>query len=574
MDENPDKGINKNDRIPDLKKGASRRSGNKKTSPKDGHGSDYDPFLPLSSARRSPDGFPMLSGNDRKRGPRSDSASDFWSQGVANWRALDTRSNGHEKTSDSAALVNETGYPPTDKDTAKSLPTYSRDQLDRSRIPSFLESDGTSASSSGVDHLARPVPDSSVTVFDEIPDHKNEPLCPSLENPMESLAPDVGTRDQSLEIHSLELRAQKRRRSISASVSDSPTKPPGGKDYDSLMGADVPLHAGRAGSTITSHPEVEDDLQGSPGIGNLKPAISAGPECSDGAYSRPGWGTGPLLPKQRGNAPYTPPKLSQAPKHNESSSAKAASHLSEPRSVTPITPTRIHRIRHPNVETPAFHPSPPSSSPTTPTGSYSKGHGRSVSIGTGHSNPSYVSVMPNTPISRRGLQSSRQSSMGTPSVPVGSGAFSSYGGASQPLIVSHYPTPHQHTPERQGQCFNHQEPTPLPLPIHFRNYLGPIMSPFSSPMHPSSSNTIRYNTQVYKQGEQNAEYSQPNHFDSYAAPQVANAGPNAADLHQNGNMYTQDTNSYGPRYYSNHADPSHQVHFYPMRIDNAELIKN
>ena len=572
MDNDPDQGINENDRIPDLEKGASRRSGNKNASPKDGHRSEYDPFLPSSSARHSPDGFPRLAGNDRKRGPRSDSASDFWSQGVANWRALDTRSNGHEKTSDSAALVKETDYPPTKKDTTESSPTYSSNQLDRSRILSFLESDGTRAPSAGVDHPARPVPDSSVTVFDEIPDQKNEPLYPSLENAMENLAPDVGTPFQSLILHD-----QKRRRAISASVSVSPTNSPGGTDYDSLMGADVSLHAGRAGSTITSHPEVEDDLQGPPGTGNPKPAISTGPEFSDRAYSRPGWGTGPLFPKQRRNAPYTPPKPSQVPNRNKTSSAKAASPLSEPPSVTPITPTRIHRIRHPKslgVEAPVFHPSQPSSSPTTPTRSVGKGHGRSVSIGAGHSNPSYVSVMPNTPLGKRSLRSSRQSSMGTPSVPVESGAFSNYGGASQPLIVSHYPMPHQHTPEGQGQCFNTQESTLVPLPIHFRDSFGPIMSPFSSPMYSSDSNTFRYNTQVYKQGEQNAEYSQPNHFDSYAASQVANAGPNAADLHQNGNLYTQDTNSYGPRYYSNHADPSHQVQFYSIRIDHAELTKN
>ncbi|KAF6238459.1 hypothetical protein HO173_003426 [Letharia columbiana] len=65
--------------------------------------------------------------------------------------------------------------------------------------------------------------------------------------------------------------------------------------------------------------------------------------------------------------------------------------------------------------------------------------------------------------------------------------------------------------------------------------------------------------QAYNSGEQNAEYSQSNHFDSYPPSQVANAVPNAADLHQNGNMYTQDTNGYGPRYYSNHTDPSHQL---------------
>lgn len=548
-DETKDRGINENDRNLDLHKGTTRRTGNKNTSPEEVQGSEHDPFLRSPSQHRSPDGFPRLSGNDQKRWPRSDLASDFWSQGVANWRAFDHYSNKNQTISDSTALIKEHSNPPTDRDTAESAPTHPRDQLYCSRIYSYLEWDGTSAPSSGADHLARQVPESSVTVFDEIPVHKNEPLCPSLGTPIEIIAPDVGARDQSLD-----LEAQQLRSTVSPSVTKSPTKSRDGKEHDSLMGADaMSLHTGRAGSTITSHLQIEDEILGH---GKTKPA------------------TGLFLPNQRRN-PYTPPRPSQVLERTNSSSAKDTSHTFEPRSVTPFTPERNRRIRHPrslSMESPASHPSPPSSSPTKPRMSYSNDHGRSVSIRTGHSNPTYVSVMPNTPLGHGSLRHSRQSSMGTPPVPVESGTFKYTGEASRLFIDPHYPVPHQHTPEGQGQCFDTPGLMPPQMPTQFCDSLGADLPLFSSPIHAFDNNTLHYNTQTYEQGEQNAEYSQSNHFDSYATSQAANAAPNATDLHQNGNMYTQDTNGYGPRYYSNHTASSHQVRLYLLRIGFVGLI--
>lgn len=572
MDEYPEKDINENDRILDLHKGTTRRSSNEKTAPEDARGSEHDSSLLSPSQRRSPDGFPGLLGSDRKRGLRSNLASEFWSQGVANWRALDNCSNGNEKISDLTALIKEPGNPPTGKDTTESTRTYSRDQIHRSRILSFLESDGTSAPSSVEDHAVRPVPDAAVTGFDEVHEHKKEPLRPSLGNAVEFVAPEVGARDQSLE-----LKAQQGCSTISETVSDSSTKPRGGKKHDSLMGADaMSLHAGRAGNTTTSHLEIEDDLLGLPTTAKTNPAIPTGSTLSFRAYSGLGGGLQLFFHKQRQN-PYTPPKAIQLPKNNESSSAKTASHLSEPRSVTPVTPTRNPKIRHPkslSAEAPAFHPSPPSNSPATPTRSHSNGHGRSVSIGNGHSNPRYVSVMPNTPLGQRSLRPSKQSSIGMSSAPVGSRVFKNFEEVSQPSIDYHYPEPHQHTPEGQGQCFDTHGSMPTQMPPQSCDSLGPNMPTFSFPMHSFHNERIHYNAQFYEQGEHNAEYSHSNHFDTYATSQAPNTTPNAGDLQQNGNVYTQETNGYAPRYYSNHADPSHQVHSCAHREDYAVLINS
>lgn len=561
MDENRDRGINENDRTVDVHQGTTGRSCNKSTFSEDVHGSENDPFLHSPSQPPSPDGFPGLSGNNEKRGPRSDLASDFWSRGVANWGALHTRSKDNEMISDSNALIKESGNPLTKRDTAETARNYSRAQIYRSGILSFLGSDSTSAASSGA---GRPVPDSSVTVFDEIHEHKKEPPGPSSRNPLEITTLDVEACDQSLEP-----KAKGRPSTIPPSVWKSPTEPCGGKEHDSLTGADaMSLHTGCAGSTITSNLETETESQGLSITGQSKPAIPTGPRFSDRAYSCPGWGSGPSLPK-RLQSSYTPPESSQVPKHNNDSSAKATTHISEPRPVTPITPTRNLRIRHPkalSAEAPAFHPSPSSSSPNTPTRIHSNGHGRSVSSGSGQLNPSYLSVMPNTRLRQRNWFS-RQASMGTPSVPKVSG------GAYQPFVNPQYPEPHQHTPEGQGQCFDTQGSMLPIMPIQICNFPSPQLPPFRSPMQSFETNSIHYNTQFYEQGEQKAEYPQTNHFDSYATSQTANAAPNAADLHQNGNMYTQDTDGYGPRYYSNHANPSHQVHFCPPRIDYAALIK-
>lgn len=556
MDENPDRDINKNDRILDLHRGTTRRCGITDTSPEVVHGSGYDPFLSSQSQTRSPDGFPGLSGNDRKRGPRPDLASDFWSRGVANWRALDACSNGNKNRSDSNALKKEPGHPPTNRDTAESTPTPSRNQLYRSRILSFLESDP-------------PVQKSFTALFDKNSDHKNEPPRPSLGNPTENVAPEIEAHDQSLE-----LKDRDDQSNISTHWSNFPTKSRHGKEHGSLMGGDaMSSRAGRSRSTIASSLKVEEDLQGLQLPEN--PSLPY-PETLDIA-------TGPtpiLVETQDGFSPSNDQIRIHSRNHlkyrKTTNSQASKPPILEPSSVTPITPTMNHRVRHLkslSAEAPAFHPHPPSSSRFTPTRSYSKGHGKSVSIETGRSHHSDVSVMPDTPLGQRSLQPSRQPSMGTPSVPVGSGIFKNSGGASQPFIGPHYPQPHQHTPEERGLYFGTQRSMPSQMPTQFSNSLGPKLSPFSSPMHHFDNNTFHYNTQFYEQGEQNAEYSQSNHFDSYATSQAANAAPNAADLHQNGNMYTQDTNGYGPRYYSNHTDLSPEVLFCPHRLNYAVVTK-
>lgn len=563
MDESLDRGINENDRILDLHEGTAYRSGHKKIYAQHVHGSEYDSSLRSPSPRRFPDGFTELSGDDQNRAPRSGPASNVWSLGVANWRASDIRLNSNKKISDSTALIKEPGNPPTNRDTTESAPTHSRDQLYHSRILSFLGSEDTPAPSSEVDHLdhlARTAIDSFVTVFNEIPDRKNEPLRPSLESPMEILASEIGARDQSSKLESQKLRS-----TIPGSVSKSPVRSRGGKEYESLMGADdVSLHAGRAKSTTTSHMEIEDELLG---LHLPKKTSLPDPRASDSA-------TGPVL-VQFGAQDYFSPSNDEIRIHRGNHlkyqkttySLAPRLPLSEARSVTSITPTKERRARHPkslSAEAPASHSSPLSSSPMTPTRSSSNGHGRSVSLETRQSNPAYVSVMPNTPLRKHSLRPSQHSSMGTPSIPVETGVFKNSGGASQSAIYSHFPEPHQHTPEGQGQYFDTQGSMPPQMPIQFYDSLSPNMPPFSSHMHSLDNSTIHYNAQIDQQDEQNAEYSQSNHFDSYATSQAANAAPNAADLHQNGNIYAQDTNGYGPRYYSNHPDPSRQV--YPARF--------
>ena len=556
MDENRDRGVNVNDRILDYRTSTTRRSGEKNTSPEAVHGSEYDPFLRSTSHCRSSDELPGLSGNDRKEGPLPTLASVFWSQGVAKWRALGTRSNGNKNMSDSTAPIKEPGNPPTDRDTAESASI-------RSRILSSLESNLISAPSTGINHLVRPVLGSHVSVFDQIPHNEHQQFCPSPRDPMKILGPGVGARE-----HPSELQAWERHSTVSASASNTPTKSDDGKEDDSVTSADtISLHARRAVNTFMPHLEIEDDLQRQTIPGKTKPVIFTGPSFGSCAYSCPGWGSGLFLPKQRENL-STPPKPSQIPKKSTPSSVKATSHLVKPPSLTAVTPTGNRRIRHPeslSAEAPAFHPRPPSSPSTTPTRSCSSGHGRSVSFATGQHNPSHSTVMPNTPHRQRRLRPSRQSSMGTPSVPVELGELGvltssgGTGGASQPLIDPHYPEPHQHTPEGQGQCFDTQGSMPLQMPTKLCNSLHPNLPPVSSSIHPFNNIMIHYNAQVYEQAEQNAEYAQSNPFDTYGTSQPANATPNTADLHQNGHMYTQDTNGYGPRYYSNHTDPSHQA---------------
>lgn len=565
---NPDRGSNGNDKIQERHQGTTHRIVDEDTSPEDVHGSENDPYSP--SQRRSPDGFPGLSGKDQNRGPRSNLASEFWSQGVANWRGLGSRPSGNSKVSDSTPQVEEPGNPPTDRDTTELVPAPSTDHSHRSKVLFSLESEGTSASSSGVEHPARRLPDPPVTMLDETPDHQNEPLRSSAQNSTETLAPDVGTRDQSLEIE-----AQKRC-NVPASAPNVSTGSRGGEEHDSLIDDDaVSLHAGHGESTTTSHLEAESDLQSPALTGNLYPAIPIGPMVGDGTSPRTGQHSRAFLPKLRRH-PQVWSEPSQVSEDNKSSSAEATSHLSEPRCVTPVSRSKNHRLQRLkslSAEAPAFHPSLPASLPTTPTRPYGNGHGRSASLQTGQSDTSYSSAKPNTPLGQHSLWPSRQSSTGTPSVSVESGRFTNSGGVSHPSIDRRYPKPHQHTPEGQGQFFNTPRSTPFQMPIQNSQSLDLNAPPSLSPMRLLNYNTPRYNAHVYQQDEQNTDYSQSNHFDSYATSQAASAAPNSSDVHQNGSIYTQDTNGYGPRYYPNHTDPSHQVEFCLLRIDYAGLIK-
>ena len=464
-------------------------------------------------------------------------------------KALSTCSNGGENLSNSTPSIEKPGNT-TVRNIAESVPTRSGDQLHRSGLPSFPKSDGTSVDLSGVNYLARPVPDPSTKVSKEVPDHSNDPPCPSIRNPLENPAPDVGTRDEVLGSE-----AQKSGSNVAASVSDSPTRPYDGKEHVISMGADaMSLHAaGHTGTKITSHLGSVNDLQSAPTTGNSKPAIPTDSGLNDRAYSGPDRSLGPSLPVQR-QTPYTSPKPSQVPKQNEPSIANAPSHLSEPSSVTPITPTRKT-----------------STSATTPTRSNCNDHRRSVSSGSGHLNPNSESFIPNTPLSQRRPLPFGQYSWARPFGSPGSDVFQIAGGAPQSSNKARYPEPHQHTPGGQGQYFGTQTSIPSQMPTQPIPPLGPSMPLFFPQIHSPNNNAIHDNAQMYQQGEQNAEYSQTNHFDSYATSQAANAAPNAADLHQN-NLYAQDTSGYGPRYYSNHTDPSHQVHSCTLCIDYARLI--
>ena len=568
MDGTPDSGITESDEALDLHEGITCGRGNENTSPENVHESEHDPFLCPQDQRCSPDGFPGLLGNDRKRGRGSDQASDFWSRGVAIWRALDARSNGNKRIGDPNALSKESGNPATEGDTAKSVPTRPRDQLHCARDLSLLESDSTSAISPGVDHQARPVPSSSAPVSKRVPNSRSELLGSSPEDRSRISASDVAGSVQSLELDI--------KKCLGTTAANSPTKSRSGDEYDQLKGADdIPLHAERVRSTITTYLEFEDDLQDRPCTGKTEPTIPTGPRLHNRPSSRPSRGLELYPPKRRQNL-ETPPKPSLVRKHNESSSAKITSRLFESPSVTPITPItptsnrRIQHLKSFSADAPAFHPRPPSRSPTTPISSYRNDNKRPVSIGSGRSIPSHVSVMPKTPSRRQSVRQSRQTSRGTPSIPIEPGVLGNLVASFQPSPGHYYPEPHQHTPEGQGQVFDIRGSMPLLMPAHCSDYLSPNMPPFSSSsFHSSNNNTIRQKAQVYKQGEHDAEYSQSNHFDSYVTAQAANTAPNAADLNQNGNIYTQDTNGYGQRYYSNHTDPTHQVCLCPLCIDHA-----
>lgn len=450
------------------------------------------------------------------------SAFDFWSLGAPSLRRrLGTPANGNRNHSGSTALTKKPGNSPADRDPAESAPAHSKDRRHCSGIPPSLEPESTPAPSSGVDVQARQMPDPHVSVLDEIGGENKQPRRPSPRDPVEIPASEAGAGEQSLEVE-----AQERHPTVSASASNSSTKSQGGKEHGSLTSADAPPSQSRRAVKATESPlEVEDDLQGRARNEQPKPAIATGPSSGNEANSRPGRRSEPSFSQQRQNS-FTPPKQSRKQRQ---------------RRMAPGTPTG--HLKSLSADTPGFHPRPPWNSPTTPAGSYGGSHGWSLSTGFGHQNPGYASVIPNTPA-------------------VGSGVFQSPGGALQ---SPRYPEPHQHTPEGPGPWFDSQASMPLQMPIESQNSFGPNLAPVLSQPHAFDNTMNHYNAHPPNQGEQNAEYSQPNHFDSYAASQAANAAPNAADLHQNGSMYTQDTNGYGPGYYSNHTDPSHQVYSKPAR---------
>ena len=415
------------------------------------------------------------------------------------------------------------------------------------------------------------------------------------------------TCDRSSEVH-----VQKSRSTTSESVQDCPIKPRGGNESDSLTGADaVSLHIQCARDETTSHAEIEDQILGLSTTAEMQPASStvvSGLENGNKlegllatVQSKPGRNT--IKPNQKiedgllglpttTNTRPAMPRGSTPGSGAHSSLEGGSSHQQrqnlyiprEPMSMrkskesidavhvsfTPFTPTRSAKSRHPkslSAEASAFQPHQPAHISATPTRSHSYGHGKSASTGTGRADHIVVSSLPNR---QRRLWHYGPNSTGLPLAPDESGAFTNTGEA-QPSIGFGYPEPHQHTPDGQGQFFGTQgSMTPL-MPPQSHGPLDPTLHSLPTPLPVFRNDMIYYNAQIDKQGEQNAEYSQSNHFDSYTTAQAPNAAPNAADLHQNGNLYAQDTNGYGPRYYSNHADPSHQVTSCEYRVSHITL---
>ena len=576
MNGNPDKGITKSNTMIDIHKETTRERGNKNNTLEDAHESEHGHFLSLQDQYCSRDELFRPPGGDQNRGSCYDPACVFWGRGLANWKALDTRSNGSGKIGDTTALIKESCTSPAGKHGAESASTYSRIEIDSSRLPSSLESDSTSATPSKMVHQAQPLPISSVPVSDEFPTNMNEPISLPLGHPLRFMAPDAGAYDQCLD-----LEAKKCRSPTPASLSNPSKESLNGNEYKSLKGADaVPSYTESISSTVRTYVGIEDNLQIRPVIGKIKPAIPIGLNFKS-KTSHLSQNSGLSAPKPR-QTPETPSKPSNTLIDKGMSSVNPTSHPFGSRPVIPITPiipitpkrnNRIGHLKSLSADAPAYQPSAPSGPPTTPMSSYRNDDQRSASIGSRHSSPSYVSVMPNTPYWQRSAPHSRQASMGTPSIPIESGVLSIPGASSQLSPVHQFPGPQQHTPEGQGQYFDTQGPLPLPMPAHFLDPLSPNGPHFPSSLRSFHHDTVHQSAQVYEQGEQNAEYSQSNHFDSYATSQAATAAPNAADLHQNGNIYTQDANGYGPRYYSNHTDPAHQARLCPLRIDHAKLIE-
>ena len=638
----------------DFHKGTIHKSSLSKPAPEEVWGPGDDPFLSSPSQHRSADGFPPLSGSDRKCGRGSALASDFWSQGVANLRALNSRSTGNEKISDSVVINEESSTSSAHKDNRNSARTQSKDNSDRSRILASWPFEGASAPSSAEDCLARPTDaaasalddtpehkkpapssvedclvrptlDVAASALDDTPEHKKPALLSAQGDPVIFLASGMRACDRSSELH-----VQESRSTTSESVQDFPKNPHGGNKFDSLMGADaVSLHVQRARDETTSHAEIGDEIvglsttakihrardkptshaetedeivgllttaetqparstvasrlqngheleglqatvQSKPGRNTIKPnqeiednlfglptTTKSGPAMLRG--STPGSGAHSSLEdgsshQQRQNL-YIPREPKAMRKSKESKKSSSDVH----RSSTHVTPTRSAKTRHQkslSAEASAFQPHQPAHSSATPTRSHSNGHGKSASTGTGYADHTFVSSLPNW---QRRPWHYGPNDTGLLLAPNESGGFTNTGEVQPSVGFGGYPEPHQHTPDGQGQFFGTQGSMTHLMHAQSHGPFDPASHSLPALLPVFRNDMNYYNAHINKQGEQNAEYSQSNHFDSYTTAQAPNAAPNAADLHQNGNLYAQDTNGYGPRYYSNHADPSHQV---------------
>ena len=576
---NPDSGITNSDEIQDLHQGLTSKTRDEDNSPEDEDNSPEDADNSPEGAHGSkddqiysPDGFPELPGSNQKCGSRSDPALEFWSQRPANLKALDTRSKGKGKDGETAALIKESPNPLSERDPTKSTSTKTRDVLHR---PSHLfspEPDIPSAISSKMDNQAQPLLGSSISVSKKIPNIENEPTSPPLGHPLRLPALDIGVVDQSSKIE-----AKKCRSPTLASVSCPKESLIGNEDELSKDADAIPSHTEPVSSTGMTCVKNEDSLPVRPAIQKIEPPmpICPSPKSKNSCLSADS-GLSPPKPRQ---SLETPSKPFNTSKHSRLSSMSPTAHPFEPRSIEPITPnqsgrhTRIEHLKSLSADASAGHSSPSSGSSTAPRSYYKHDHERSVSLGSGQPSPRDVSVMPKTPCPGLNPPHFGEKSMRTLPIPSESVVDMDLGKPSQPSPTHLYPAPKQHSPKGQGHFLDVDGNMPLPMPAHLPHSISPKGPPFPSSLHSFYKNTIHRNAQVHKQGEQNAEYSQSNHFDSYATSQAANAAPNTADLHQNGNIYTQDTNDYGPRYYSNHTDPTHQVRLCTLCKDHAKLIK-
>ena len=352
--------------------------------------------------------------------------------------------------------------------------------------------------SSGMDHQARSAPESSVSVFDDVPVHKDVPKRPCPAKPVDFVAPSSPT-GESTPVIPKDPRTSKKAHKEWRRLDDSACNPQE-NPHTPLQPSQVPGDKNPSTAKATSH-----------------------------------------FPKPR-SFKSSPRTRRYQNRHKKSSSAEAAVFQSDALSYPTFTPTRFSG----NVEgtSQPFTSTPPNLRDKTR-------HIKSSSAEAAILQPGAVSHPTLTP-----MRSSRDD-----------------GGTSQPLTHLPYPEPSQHTPEVQGQCFDTPR-TLLPgMPTSVRDSVD-LKQRFSSPpVHSIDNSGVYDNAQNFEQGESNTEYSQSSHFDPYTTPQIANPAPNATDLHHNGNMYTHDTNGYGPTYYSNHSNPSHPVHFYPLYIDYAGLIK-